>query len=384
MIDIDRLDTLDAVAPAAWNELVGDGSFYLSHQWLAAQDAGQPVDPVYLTARLDGRLVGALPTYLVHRETNEFYAPDRCADGRWTGRYLIAGARRAYTNDVLVAADLPADQRSAVTRALVAAALDRCAKHDLDGALFLYLGTEAAERLHQCAPSRPPVFATADAVVDLPGTGFDDYLAALPDKRRREVRREMARFATAGLAVKPLPVQPYWSQLADMFGAVQRRYGHGGDPQQWHRIVRRQTVRVEADAVILGCLNGGELVGGVLMFPWRGACYVKLCGFDYARLSGAFEYFNLVYYGVLRYAYDHGLSRAHFGREAVEAKLRRGARLAPLWVVEVPVREGSSGDAAYNAVQGRAWRAGYPWASSAFAERGWSMWGMSERPKELA
>jgi predicted N-acyltransferase len=377
MMVVDRLTSLREVPAREWNDLAGHASFYLSHQWLAAQDEGQPVDCAYHTARIGGRLVGALPTYVVKRETNEFYTPRRCADGRWTGQYLLAGARRAYTNDILVRADLAGADRDRVTAALVDAAVQRCAEEALDSALFLYLDTQAARRLTRCAGAASvPVFATADAVLDLPGTGFDDYLAALPYRRRDQVRRESTRFISAGFSIATFPVEQTWERLAELFGAVQRRYGQGGDAAAWRGLVERQSVRVAADAVILGCRRGGELVGAVLLYGWRDACYVKLVGFDYDRLEGAFEYFNLVYYAVIRYAYAQGLTRVHFGREAFEAKLRRGAQLRPLWIVEVPASVVAEVPD-WNAREGRAWRERFGWASHAFGDQGWSMWDMS-------
>lgn len=376
MIEIDRLDSLGGVPQARWNDLVGTRSFYLSHQWLAAQDAGQPVAPRYLIARSGGELVGALPTYLVQHETNEFYEPARCADGRWTGRYLLAGTRRAYTNDVLVRPDLAVGDQRDILRALVEAALDRAEQERVDGVLFLYLGTAAAGRLHAAYPAAHPLLTTAEAILDLPGDGFDDYLGALADKRRREVRREMARFTASGLTVAPIPVDEHWQRLAELFGNVQHRYGHRGDAEQWRRVVQRQTVRVAADTVILGCLAGDELLGGVVLYPWRGGVHVKLVGFDYPRLKAAYEYFNLVYYAVIRYAYRHRLSSVHFGREAIEAKLRRGARAAPLWSVALARGEAGPPDGQeWNAEQGRRWRDRYPWARQAFADPGWSSWG---------
>lgn len=376
MIDLDSTTSLGAVGASEWNDTLGPRSFYLTHQWLAAQDTGQPVDPVYLLARADRCLVGALPTYVVHRETNEFYEPRQCADGRWSGRYLLAGARRAYTNDVLVDRHLTAPERQHVERTLIEGALDRAEGAGLDAALFLYLGTDGAERICGHYPNATPLFTTAEAVLDLPGTGFDDYLAALPAKRRREVRREVSRFAGSGSAVTTLSVDGHWERLASLFGEVQRRYGHAGDDEVWRRVVQRQTVRVAADAVILGCLAGKQLVGAVLIYPWRGTVYAKLVGFNYDRLQAAYEYFNLVFYGVIRYAYDHGLSRVRFGREALEAKVRRGARLDPLWSVAIGRRGGdTAGVPDWNGVQAERLRAAYHWAPRTFTDRGWSLWG---------
>jgi hypothetical protein len=61
-----------------------------------------------------------------------------------------------------------------------------------------------------------------------------------------------------------------------------------------------------------------------------------MVGFDYAALPGAYEYFTVAFYEPIRYAYAHGLRRIHLGRESYQAKVRRGARLRPLWGVLRP------------------------------------------------
>src|SRR5947209_5819293 len=141
MIEFTCRKSLGDVPGGEWDALVGDRSFYLCHSWLSAQDAGQPVDAEYLLARSAGRLVGALPVYRVRKETNDFYLPEGCADGRWRGRYLLAGARRAYTNSLLVADDLTADDRAEVTSGLLNGLRQRAGDAGASGALFLYLTT---------------------------------------------------------------------------------------------------------------------------------------------------------------------------------------------------------------------------------------------------
>ena len=62
---------------------------------------------------------------------------------------------------------------------------------------------------------------------------------------------------------------------------------------------------------------------------------VRAAGFAYERLRGAAEYFNLIYYRPIRWAYEHGVRQIHLGIGSLHTKTLRGGRLAPLWVVPV-------------------------------------------------
>jgi predicted N-acyltransferase len=372
-----ELDSLTEVDSADWNGLVGERSFYLTHQWLAAQDAGQPVSARYHLALGQGKPLGALPTYLVEQESHDGYRPDGRADGRWQGRYLLAGSRRAYANDLLVASDLQVEQRRQVSRHLLDSAFRRAEGSGCDGVLFLYLGTRAAQAIRE-VDGGTPLLTGAQAVIDLPGGCFDDYLDGFASKRRREIRREMARFSAIGGTVEVARARDRWEELAELFGNLQQRYGQGGTRQGWRAIVQRQAQRLDDHALIFLCRVRGVVTGALLSYPWRGKLYLKLAGFDYSNASSSFEYFNLVYYHPIRYAYGHGLSTVHLGPEALEAKLRRGARLAPLWSLELKGGGSSSDeirDFAFNEAEARRWRAAYPWCPQAFGESGWLRWG---------
>jgi predicted N-acyltransferase len=377
-IEVTAARSLTDVPEGEWDALVGDRSFYLTHAWLRAQDTGQPVSATYLLASSGGgQLMGVLPIYRVERETNAFYQPERCADGRWRGRYLIAGTRRAYANGVPVAAGLTATCRAEITAHLLTRVRAEASAAGSDGALFLYLPTPEAVGLREASSRLRPVLTSMEAVLDLPGTAFEDYLQSLSGHRRRVVKHEMAAFSRAGLTILAEPVTEIWEQAAPLLAGLQRRYGDMAPLEHWRQLLRRQACALGKHAMFFTCRDAGTLVGFCLCYQRRGVLYLKLCGFDYARLGGRFEYFNLVYYGPIRYAYEHSLTRIHFGREAFTAKLSRGARLAPLWSIEVPTsgRPASADAAAWNRRTVLNWRAELGPLARGLRDPGWSYWG---------
>lgn len=52
-------------------------------------------------------------------------------------------------------------------------------------------------------------------------------------------------------------------------------------------------------------------------------------------IRGAAEYFNLVYYAAVRIAAENGLRWLAPGIESADAKALRGARLRPLWLLDL-------------------------------------------------
>jgi uncharacterized protein len=377
VIEFSARESLRDVAADEWDALVAGRSFYLCHSWLSAQDADQPIDAVYLLARSGGRLVGALPVYRVRNETNAFYLPERCADGRWLGSYLLAGTRRAYTNSLLIARDLTAAERAEVTGGLLARLRGQAAAADACGALFLYLATSAARSLIAAFPASHPVLIAMEAVLDLPGRDFDCYLQMLSGHRRRVIRHECDVFSRTGFTIAIEPASEVWEQMAPLLANVQRRYGNDAPDDHWRRLLRRQAADLAAHAIVFTCRRDGVLTGACLGYAWHGTLYLKLCGFDYARLSASFEYFNLVYYAPIRYGYENGLRRIHYGREAFAAKLGRGAHLAPLWGVEIPApgRPAPRSATAWNGATTARWRAEFSHSSRGFADQDWSFWG---------
>jgi uncharacterized protein len=378
-VAVTEVASLEEVERTRWDAVVGNRSFYLSHDWLTAQDRGQPVNARYMLATLAGRLVGVLPSYVVDRETNDSYRTDRLLGGRWPGRYVIAGARRAYTNDLLIAANLKPSDHQRVGDALLAALRARVERERTNGALFPYLGTAATERLLGLCSDTRPLLTSAEAVLDVPADGLDGYVRSLPGKRRTAVRRERRCFLEAGYRATMESAAQHWSMLVDPFVQLQRRYGHEADHEYGRRVLRRQAEALAEHAYILGAWRDEDptLVAGVLLYLWRDTLYVRLAGFDYPRLNkGGFEYFNLCCYEPIRIAAQRGLRQLHLGRESLRAKVLRGARLRPLWCLHLPAdpRDERDRDAAtWNAWSSRELADQVPQA--AFTDPGWRRWG---------
>jgi predicted N-acyltransferase len=382
MLHCESASSVSAVDPAEWDVLAGPYGYYLSHQWIRFVEADPSARAEYLLVRQDGRLVAALPVYDVAAEQNDFYRPGNLADGRWRGHYLIAGARRAYANGLLVHPALEAAERIQAAELLLRTLAGRVRRHDAAGALFLYMPTAAAGEVQQAtgaiAARGLPLLAAADSHLDAPGSDIGDYLASLPTShRRRRLAREITVFSGAGYEVSQESPRDSWREAGALLGNLQRRYGHEGTDEVWQAIVGRQAEYLGDRGVLFACRSRGRLVAFSLGYPFLDTLYMRMAGFDYAQLRNAFEYFNLAIYLPLRYVYAHGMRRIHLGMESYDAKIRRGAVLTPLWNVAVYERRPGDPDTdlAWNRQAAIPLISQYGYESHGLADPGWSSWG---------
>jgi hypothetical protein len=174
--------SLEEIGAAEWDTAAGPGGFYLSHEWLRLVAADPSAAAEYLLAYDCDRLVAVLPLYEVHTESLGLYRPGRLVDGRWQGRYLLAGSRRGFVNGFLVDPELPGERRAEALRALLPVVKDRVGASGVDGALFLHLTTEAAAEMYQAGPdgfTGLPLLTLVDAAIEVPGETLDDYVRAV-------------------------------------------------------------------------------------------------------------------------------------------------------------------------------------------------------------
>src|SRR5579885_241347 len=379
-LELRQRSTLQDIAREAWEPLArAADNFYLSYDWLRLVERDREDDARYMLLYKNEQLIAALPTYLVQRELNPDYEPARLIDGRWQGRYLIAGSRRAYLNDLLLHPDLDKQAREESLVLLSGALQERCLEGKRDAVLFLYLTTPSAALVRQAAPSTCPILMTADAALDLPGTSFEHYLAALSARRRGRVRHEMRTFEQCHYEVAVRRLETCWEEAGRLLGKLQGRYGTYGPDSYWQTMLQQQAEYLDDQGLVFCCSSQGQMVGFSLAYQWQGTLWFRAVGFDYDRLQQGGEYFALVFYQPLIYAYAQGLRRLHFGREAYEAKIGRGARLRPLWGIEM--RQGNQAEAAdstwqFNRQTALAWRTRVsPFHQDVLLGEGWQQWG---------
>ncbi|MET8727173.1 GNAT family N-acetyltransferase [Streptomyces parvus] len=338
--DVPPLD-LGELSPNTWDALASD-RFYSSSSWLrlCATTPGATSTGVVI-ARDDGaRVLAAAPVTVVEGPPSAFYRWNELMAGHGlpqppaTG--LMIGADQGYQSDFLYG---PEVERAKAAEALTA---ELTARHqalpgaDQQALVGMYLSTDTARAISDSADCPPPVFLETEGWWEMPEGGWEEYLENHSYKRRVAIRAEVRRFAEAGYTVEHLPLAECCDIIARLAAVTQNKYGHSGSEEKELTAFQRHAAVMGDKASVAVCrLPTGEAVGFCLSYVWGDTLYLRAAGFDYERLVGAAEYFNVVIYGQIMRAPELGVRNLHAGIKAPEAKALRGAALRPLWFVDL-------------------------------------------------
>jgi predicted N-acyltransferase len=245
----------------------------------------------------------------------------------------------------LFAPDLPPEQRRQAVRALLDTVRDQVTAEAeaLAFAFFLtwqgYLALAADDRV-----PAPILSYAGETRLDVLGDRFDDFTGALRRRQRRQVKAEMARFREAGLRIEQEDPREQIGLVARLVDQNFQKYGRASELDFQEAILQRQFAVMGEHARLFVCRYGEAAVGVLLGYVWDGWFCSRMGGFDYARLPGAFEYFNLTIYHPVRYCYEAGLRGIYLGAGSQIAKGRRGAVIEPLVSVVLPFDDTKADD----------------------------------------
>ncbi|MFJ6613256.1 GNAT family N-acetyltransferase [Streptomyces sp. NPDC091289] len=320
------------VPAASWDVLATRAGLYLSHQWLAAQQRDPTARVRYALVHDDGHLIAAVPLYVGDTEPNDLYRVHELLPDRAPARTLLAGARRGYLNAPLLHPRLtPGRRREALGHLVAATGTLAAAENAVPW--WLYVTDEAAAELADACGTKP-VQLNQDARIPLPGSTFEDYLEGLTSKRRVAIRRERRAFAEAGYELRTLRLSECAAAAGALAAQLQERHGHPADPAAMAGLLRDQAEGMADSGRVHAAFAGRHMVAFSLSYHHADTVWLRSTGYDYARLRGAHEYFNLVYYLPIEDAYAHGATSLHLGMESLRAKTLRGAVASPLWAIE--------------------------------------------------
>jgi uncharacterized protein len=330
--------TMQDVDREGWDALAAAYTYYSSSDWLHWLEVSEGTrhETAYHQVWDGDTLVGALPSYWVTDETSGPYQLPIMAGGQWNGRkVLLGGGRRAYLSEWLLHPRLTGEQRPAAIRALARSLRERAAEVDADTVVLPYLTHTAMTELAAEGMIGAPFLGSADASIPLPEPSFEDYLARLPSFRRREIRREMRRFAEAGYTVTTESLGDCGEEVAELHSNLQRKYAGDAAAEPARESVRGQAELLAEHSLVFAARRDGRLVAFALAFPWQDRLFMRYTGEDYELGHGAFAYFNLTYYLPLQYACEHRFREVHLGLASLDAKTTRGAVLTPIWSAEL-------------------------------------------------
>ncbi|WP_305788043.1 GNAT family N-acetyltransferase [Symbioplanes lichenis] len=340
-------DPLGGLGDRQWDEMAGD-HFYSSAFWLrlCTSERAGPFGGVHVEVPGGGR--AAVPVIAVGDDPH----PNTRWDTLLAARGLpsppphgtLVGQLRGYLAHVLSTPDAAPEAAAAELLAAVRSAAAPVPAGER-AQVALYLTTPDVLRLQAAGVTSPPVALAADAWIEIPAGGWEAWLASLGSSHRaRRIRSEVRKFEQAGYRIRQQPLSEAYEDVARLTAATVHRYGKRADVAANTEAFRKQGLLAGPRAQVLLCDHddGTPPVACCLYYRAGDTVYLRAVGFEYDRLRGAAEYFNLAYYIPARLP---GVRMLHAGMSTPDGKALRGAQLRPLWLLDLSERSVLAGHA---------------------------------------
>ncbi len=345
-ITVQVATSIAAIDPADWdrcaNPPAAEGSAedrhgerynpFLSHAFLKALETSGSVGgrsgwaPAHVAVEEGGRLVAAAPTYIKTNSQGEYVF-----DHSWADAFARAGGR--YYPKIQVAVPFtPATGR----RFLVGPGQDVEAAHGYLAAGLRALRKEVKASSTHATFVTKPEWDSLGAQGWLQRTdqqfhfvndgyaGFDDFLAALASRKRKNIRKERESALAGGITIEHLTGPDITEAHWDAFFAFYMDTGS----RKWGRPYLNRRFFSEigagmADRILLVMAKrAGRYVAGAINFIGDDALYGRNWG---CIEEHPFLHFEVCYYQAIDFALSRGLQRVEAGAQG-EHKLARGYR----------------------------------------------------------
>lgn len=320
MIEIAVSESFETLDAGAWDRLVGDGSPFLEHAWLAALDRTGCIEPdegwlgQTITAWKDGELVGAIPLYMKGHSRGEFvydwswanlaqrlgvpYYPKLIAAVPFTP---VSGER------LLLHPELDDDDREAVQAMLIRGAREWTDRTGAKGLHFLFVPKDQADTLadHGFITRLSFQYHWRNHGYE----SFDDFLAAFRHKRRNQFRRERREMDDQGIVFKVYTGDDISPEVVDQafhfYARTCERFGPWTSQYLkrpfWDEVSKTMPHRLQ---ILLAGRAGEPPVAGTLTLRKNDRWYGRYWGCDeHVR----FLHFNACYYFPIEQAIRAGV-----------------------------------------------------------------------------
>jgi len=302
---------------------------FTTHRFLTALEASGSVGagtgwiPRHITAYLEDQLIAAAPAYAKSHSQGEYVF-----DHSWADAYMRAGGQY-YPKLQLTVPFTPATGRRLLTRAgyedvgqsaLVQGAVQLAAENQLSSLHITFCTADEAEigkqigLMHRLGQQ----FHWVNDGYQV----FDDFLASLSSRKRKNLRRERAQaqgfggtiHTLTGDAITAEHLAAFWHFYQDT-GA--RKWGTPYLTREFFDIAHDN---LRDDMLLVMAERDGKWVAGALNFIGADTLFGRYwgCVEDHPAL-----HFEVCYYRAIDYAIEHGLQRVEAGAQGGH-KLARG------------------------------------------------------------
>ncbi len=348
------LATLKDIAEIEWNACAGPDNPFVGYAFLSAlEESGSATAETGWLARhvvletADGRAVGVMPMYAKSHSFGEYVF-----DHGWAEAFERAGGR--YYPKLQVAVPFtpvpgprlmvrPGSDAPALRGALLDAALKLAEQAELSSLHVTFASENEAKEL----AGRGLLYRTGLQFhwTNQGFASFDEFLAALAARKRKQIKRERREALQAGLTVRVLSGREIEERHWDGFFAFyedtgSRKWGAPYLTREFFSLIGQNM----AEAIVLILVERtGRMIAGALNLKGTDALYGRNWG---ALEHHPFLHFETCYYQAIDYAIAHGLKRVEAGAQG-EHKLARGYLPVPThsahWIAHEGLRKAVQG-----------------------------------------
>ena len=329
MIEATFHDAISDIPALEWNALRPDGNPFLSHAFLLALESTGCIREDFgwrahhLGLREDGKLVAAAPFYIKGNSHGEFVF-----DWSWAGAYERAGGDyypkllnavpySPVTGPRLLVGQAP--QATARRQALVTAMRALADRYGLSSVHANFLTEVDLPAFDDDWLARSDVqFHWQNRGY----TGFEDFLAALSHKKRKNIRQERRQAEQSGLSIEMRGGSRLsadeWRQVHELYAATFDAKGnHAALTEEFFLALGRELGDVVQVAT---ARSGTAIVAMALFLQSHDTLYGRYWG---ATVDVPGLHFELCYYQGIAHAIAQGLARFEPGAQG-EHKVARG------------------------------------------------------------
>lgn len=354
-ITIERHGSIERIPAAEWDACTGAENPFSCYAFLAALErsgsasAATGWQPCHLVARdPDGRAVGVCPAYIKDHSFGEFIFDWGWADAfeRAGGRYYpklqvsipftpVTGPRLAVRPEVA--------EPDVVRRALAEALAETCDRLGLSSVHITFPRREEWDQLGELGWLQ----RTAHQYHwhNAGYRDFEDFLAHLSHRRRKEIRRERRAVAASGVEIHALDGSEVEAEHLDAFYRLYQQtcWQKLGPGYLTRAFLDELSARLGDRALWVMARLDGEWIAGALHLYGTEALYGRNwgCRVD-TRERVPYLHFELCYYQAIERAIAAGLPRAEAGVQG-EHKLQRGyapvTTYAAHWIAHPGLRD---------------------------------------------
>ena len=321
--------TISSFTPGDWSRLAGPDNPFIQHDFLCALEDGGAVggdsgwDSVHIgLSDASGKLVGVMPHYLKHHSYGEYIF-----DHSWANAYAQAGGAY-YPKSLSAVPFTPAtgprlltdSDDPAVKTTMARGLVSLVDQHQLSSAHINFLPADDARLLADAGwliRSGTQFHWHNHGYED-----FDGFLQNLSSRKRKNIRKERASIADAGVTMLALSGDDIKPHHIDHFYAfylstIDRKWGGAYLTRRFFDIVH---ATMAEEILLVMAIYDGDLIGGALNFIGTDTLYGRNWG---ASRHIQNLHFEACYYQAIEFAITHKLRCVEAGAQGFH-KVQRG------------------------------------------------------------